>query len=105
MLLRDISSKWSKCGLARVCMMLSIMGQRLVLSGWLNAATQCWVNGGPATTTLTKRTQRSGHRKYETPIQCWVNVAQVYDAVPTLNPHSAGIDFSRQNLTSVDVRF
>ena len=29
----------------------------------------------------------------------------ILSAVFTINPYSAGIDFSRQNLTSVDVRF
>ena len=34
--------------------------------------------------------------------QCWLTV---FDAGQTFNPYSAGIDFSRQHLTSVDVRF
>ena len=34
--------------------------------------------------------------------KCW---PIVYDAWPTFNSYSVGIDFSRQNLTSVDVRF
>ena len=37
------------------------------------------------------------------------NLSSAYAAHPTkrpkINPYSAGIDFGRQNLTSVDVRF
>ena len=35
----------------------------------------------------------------------WIPVLWVYDHQKYLYSYSAGIDFSRQNLTSVDVRF
>ena len=34
-----------------------------------------------------------------------INKGAIYSGVGGVNPYSAGIDFSRQNLTSVDVRF
>ena len=43
--------------------------------------------------------RRSGNKKNLCPLGLYIQIFQRF------NPYSAGIDFSRQNLTSVDVRF
>ena len=43
------------------------------------------------------------YRKY--PLVVWLRSQPLQHWIIIYNPYSAGIDFSRQNLTSVDVRF